>query len=151
MQNLNNESQGFIRLSTDEVKNNLVDILRRVIFENERIIVQQGQEDIAAIIPVSEFEKLSELWDEIASSQFSPEEEEYYQYERGIHCLYLDDIEANFHDILEEVKFDGELFALLPPENLGGKKMDSCEPGAILINLGQFWIPESMIVEKNEA
>lgn len=47
-----NMDEGFIRLTTDEVRENLIDILRRVLVEQERIVLQRTGEEVAAIIPI---------------------------------------------------------------------------------------------------
>jgi len=38
------EDEGFIRLTTDEVKDNLVDAIARVMVKGERIVLQQAGE-----------------------------------------------------------------------------------------------------------
>ncbi|WP_017717896.1 type II toxin-antitoxin system Phd/YefM family antitoxin [Kamptonema formosum] len=144
------EGEGFIRLSTDEVREGLVDIMRRVLVEGERILLQQAGEEVAAIIPVEEFNRLGYLMQGLKPSQYLPEEEAYYEHERGIHCLYADDLQKYFADILEEVRSEGELFGFLPPANLGGRDVDIFVPVAILMSPDRFWIPEYMIAEKRD-
>jgi len=144
------EGEGFIRLSTDEVRDNLVDIMRRVMVEGERILLQQAGEEVAAIIPVGEFKRLGYLMDWIKPSQYLPEEEAYYEDERGIHCLYAGEVKEYFAEILEEVRSEGELFGLLPPENLGGREVDIFVPVAILMSTDRFWMPEYMLAEKRD-
>ncbi len=148
IQDYASEDKGFIRLTTDEVRDKLVDALARVMVEGERIVLQRLGEEVAAIIPIREFERLDNLMYQMKPSPYSPEEEEYYEDERGIHCVYPDEVQADFDDILEEVMFDGELFGLLPIENLGGKKVDIFAPVAILMPIDKFWIPEYVIREK---
>ncbi|GAB4176590.1 MAG: hypothetical protein Fur006_07640 [Coleofasciculaceae cyanobacterium] len=114
--------------------------------EGERIVLERKGEDVAAIIPRREFERLDELMERLKPSPFTPEEEEYYG--DGIHCVYPDEVQADFDDILEQVMLDGELFGLLPIENLGGKKVDIFAPVAILMSIDKFWIPEYVIREK---
>jgi prevent-host-death family protein len=138
--------EGFIRLTTDEVRNNLIDAIARVMVEGERIVLQQSGEEVAAIIPIREFERLDNLMAQLKPSSYTPEEEDYY--ENGIHCVYPDEVQAEFDDILEQVMLDGELFGLLPIENLGGKKVDIFAPVAILMPIDNFWIPEYVIREK---
>jgi prevent-host-death family protein len=138
--------EGFIRLTTDEVKDNLIDAIARVMLEGKRIVLQRSGEEVAAIIPIREFERLDELMERLQPSPYTPEEEEYY--EDGIHCVYPDEVQADFDDILEQVIFDGELFGLLPIENLGGKKVDIFAPVAILMPIDKFWLPEYVIREK---
>ena len=106
--------RGFIRLSTDEVRDGLVDIMRRVLVEGERILLQQAGEEVAAIIPVEEFNRLGYLMQGLKPSQYLPEEEAYYEHERGIHCLYADDLQKYFAYILEEVRSEGELLGCCP-------------------------------------
>jgi PHD/YefM family antitoxin component YafN of YafNO toxin-antitoxin module len=141
-----NTNEGFIRLTTDEVRDNLIDTLRRVLVEGERIVLQRAGEEVAAIIPIREFERLDDLMERLKPSLYTPEEEEYYG--NGIHCVYPDEVEAEFDDILEEVMLDGELFGLLQIENLGGKKIDIFAPVAILMPIDKFWIPEYLTREK---
>jgi prevent-host-death family protein len=140
--------EGFICLTTDEVKDNLIDVIARVMVEGKRIVLQRSGEEVAAIIPIREFERLDNLMYQMKPSPYSPEEEEYYEDERGIHCVYPDEVQVDFEDILEEVMFDEELFGLLPIENLGGKKVDIFAPVAILMPIDKFWIPEYVIREK---
>ena len=142
---MSNTKQGFIYLTTDKVRDNLVEILTRVMFDNERIILQQGDIDVAAMISLREFERLDYLWDKLHPSPFNPEDEEYYLDEKGIHCVYLDEIESAFADIIDDVRFEGEFFGLLPPENLGNQEVDCFAPGAILMNLERFWISDELL------
>jgi hypothetical protein len=116
--------------------------------EGDRIVLQQIGEDVAAIIPIEEFEKLGYIMELIKPSQYLPEEEEYYEGDRAIHCLYPDDIIADFDEILEAVKLDGELFGLLPTEKMGGKEIDIYMPVAIFMSIDNFWVPEYFIREK---
>ncbi len=141
-----NTDEGFIRLTTDEVRDNLIDILRRVLVEEKRIVLQRAGEEVAAIIPTREFERLDDLMAQLKPSFYTPEEEEYY--EDGIHCIYPDEVQAEFDDILEQVRLDGELFGLLPIENLGGKNVDIFAPVAILMSIDKFWIPDYLLREK---
>jgi hypothetical protein len=146
MQDYADADEGFIRLRTDQVKDNLIDAIAQVMLEGKRIVLQQAREDVAAIIPIREFERLDELMERLQPSPYTPEEEEYYQ--DGIHCVYPDEVQADFDDILEQVMLDGELFGLLPIENLGEKKVDIFTPGAILMPIDKFWLPEYVIREK---
>ncbi len=144
------EGKGFIRLTSDEVRDSLVDIMRRVLFEGERILLLEAGEEVAAIIPVKEFERLGYLMDWLKPSQYLPEEEAYYEDERGIHCLYAGEIQEYFADILEDVRSEGELFGLLPPANLGGREVDIFMPVAILMSAERFWVPEYIMAEKRD-
>jgi prevent-host-death family protein len=139
------EDEGFIRLTTDEVKDNLVDAIARVMVKGERIVLQQAGEEVAAIIPIREFERLDALIYEMKPGPYLPEDEAYYEDERGIHCVYPDEVEAAFDDILEAVRLEGELFGLLPIPNLGGKKVDVFAPVAVLMPIEKFWVPEYVI------
>jgi len=142
------QDEGFIRLTTDEVRDNLIDVIVRVMVEKERIILQQAGKEVAAIIPVREFELLESWKQEMLSSLYQPDEDEYYADERGIHCLYLEDMQADFDNIIEQVRFDGEFYAFLPTNNLGGKKVDVFSPVAVLMPIENFWIPEYLFADK---
>ncbi len=144
------EGKGFIRLTSDEVRENLVDIMRRVMVEGERILLQEAGEEFAAIIPVGEFERLDDIMVELKPSQYLPEEEEYYEDEMVIHCVDADEVQEYFAEILEEVRIEGELFGLLPPENLGGREVDIFVPVALLMSPDRFWVPEYIIAEKRD-
>lgn len=56
-----NTDEGFIRLTTDEVRDNWIDILRLVLVEKKRIVLQRAGEEVAAIIPTRKFEQLDDL------------------------------------------------------------------------------------------
>lgn len=142
------EDEGFIRLTTDAVRDNLADTLKRVMVEGERIVLQQAGEEVAAIIPIREFERLDALKAQIKSSPYTPEEEEYYEDEQGIHCLYPDEVQAEFDDILEQVRVEGMLVGLLPIPNLGGQNVDIFAPVAILMSIDNFWVPEYLIAAR---
>jgi hypothetical protein len=146
-QNNNSEDEGFIRLSTDEIRENLLDALIRIVTQGTRIVLQQAGEDVAAIIPAREFTRLDALIHEIKSSLYFPEDDEYYEDERGIHCIYPDEVKSDFADILAAVRVDGELFGLLPTPNLGGKDVDIFMPVAVLMPIEKFWLPEYIINE----
>lgn len=138
---------GFIRLSTEEVRGNLEEALARVVLDGARIILHQAGEEVAALIPRWEFEKLDYLLQELIPSPFNPDEEEYYEDDGPIHCLRPDEIQAKFALILEEVKEYGEIFGLLPPEILRGRQMDIFIPAAILMPMDIFWLPEHLMHE----
>lgn len=110
--------------------------------------MQQNSEDVAAIIPRREFERLDSLKAELAPGLYLADEEEYYEDEKGIHCLHPDRIKENFEGILEAISFDGELFGLLPIENLGGKQVDIFMPVAVMMGIDNFWVPEYIIAAK---
>lgn len=44
IQNNTHQDEGFIRLDTDEVPDNLIDVIIRVMVEKERIVWQQAGE-----------------------------------------------------------------------------------------------------------
>ncbi|GET38157.1 type II toxin-antitoxin system prevent-host-death family antitoxin [Microseira wollei] len=145
------EDAGFIRLSTDEVREKLEEAIARVVLDGDRIILHQAGEEVAALIPRREFEKLDYLLDQLIPSPFNPEEEEYYEDEGGIHCLDPDEVQEEFDLILEEVKEYGELFGLLPPAILRGQQMDIFIPEAILMPMDKFWIPEHLILDRIDS
>lgn len=144
------KERGYTRLTADELKENLVEIIRRVMVDKERILVEREGEEVAAIVPRREFERLDYLLEKLKPSQFNPDEEEYYANEKGIHCLYPDQIIENFEEILEAIAEDNELFGLLPVENLGGKNLDIFMPVATMMSMDFFWIPDYIIAAKNE-
>lgn len=145
------EDTGFIRLSTEELRENLEDVLAQVVFDTARIVLHQAGEEVAALIPAWEFEKLDYLLQDLIPSLFNPDEEEYYEDYGPIHCVDLDQIQAELDLILKKVKESGELFGLLPPEILRGQEMDSFIAAAILMPIDKFWIPEHLILDKLEA
>ncbi len=143
-------NKGYTRLTADEIKENLVEIIRRVMIDKERILVERDGEEVAAIVPVREFEDLHDLLKEIKPSQFNPDEEEYYVNDKWIHCMYPKQILENFEEILEAIAEDNELFGLLPIENLGGQKVDIFMPVATMMSMDFFWIPDYVMAAKNE-
>ena len=142
-----NGDEGFIRSSTEEVRANLLEALKTIIL-GKRIVLQQAGEEVAAIIPVKEFERLEYLEHELVPPLWEPYEEEYYQDDGGIHCVLLDEMEAEFDQILGEIKVYNELFGLLPPQNLSGKEFDVFAPVAIMMNIKKFWVSEYWMGEK---
>ena len=144
------KNPGYSRLSDDEVKENLVEIIRRVMVEKERIVVELNGEEVAAIVPIGEFERLDYLLNDLKPSEFNPDEEDYYANEKGIHCMRPEQIIENIEEILAAIAEDNELFGLLPPSNLGGKKVDIFMPVAIMMSMDFFWIPDYLMAAKNE-
>ena len=138
--------EGFFRLTVEEFCENAIDIIKRVVFKGDRILLQQAGEDIAAIIVETEFHKLDYLIAELKPSQFLPDEEEYYEDERGIHCIYPDELVEDIDNILADVNEFDELFGLLPTEEMG-EDVDICMPVAILMSVDRFWVPEYLIAE----
>lgn len=143
------QNEGFMRLSAEEVRNNLLEALKNVVLEGKRIVLQQAGEDIAAIIPVKEFERLEYLEQQLVPAIWEPYEEEFYEDDGGIHCVLLDEMELEFDDILTEMTVYNELFGLLPPRKLLGNKFDVFVPVAIVMNINRFWVPEYWISENN--
>lgn len=144
-----NQDEGFIRWSTEEVRSNLLEALKTVVLAGKRIVLQQDGEEVAAIIPIKEFHRLEYLEHELVPPIWEPYEEEFYEDDGGIHCVLLDEMQAEFDDILTEVTVYNELFGLLPPEKLSGKKFDVFSPVAIMMNIDKFWVPEYWIYEKD--
>ncbi|MFB2972113.1 type II toxin-antitoxin system Phd/YefM family antitoxin [Aerosakkonema sp. BLCC-F183] len=139
------EDEGFIRLTIEEVKDDLMDAIAQVMLNRSRIVLLQAGEEVAAIVPIDEFERLDYLLEWIKPSQFTPCEEEYYENEGGIRCLRIDEFQDDFYDIVADVLGYGQLFGFLPPANLGGKEFDIFIPMAILMPIDNFWIPEYFI------
>ncbi|MGB3758260.1 MAG: type II toxin-antitoxin system Phd/YefM family antitoxin [Rivularia sp. (in: cyanobacteria)] len=144
-----NQDEGFIRWSTEEVRGNLLEALKIVVLAGKRIVLQQAGKEVAAIIPIKEFERLEYLEHELVPPIWEPYEEEYYEDDGGIHCVLVDEMEAEFDDIITEVTVYNELFGLLPPQYLVGKEFDVFIPVAILMNIEKFWVPEYLIGEKD--
>ena len=140
------DSEGFIRLTTEEFQSSAIDIIKRVMFQGDRFLLQQAGEDVAAVIPESEFHKLDYWMAEIKPSQFMPEEEEYYADEGAIHCIYPDEVLEDLDNILADVKEFDELFGLLPISEMG-EDVDIFMPVAILMSAERFWVPEYVIAE----
>jgi hypothetical protein len=138
--------EGFFRLTVEEFSANAIEIIKGVMQKGDRIILQQAGEDVGAIILESEFEKLDYLIAELKPSQFLPEEEAYYEDERGIHCIYPDELVEDIDNILADVNEFHELFGLLPTEEMG-EDVDICIPVAILMSVDRFWVPEYLIAE----
>jgi len=144
-----NQDEGFIRSSIEEVRGNLLEALKTVVLAGKRIVIQQAGEEVAAIIPVKEFHRLEYLEHELVPPIWEPYEEEYYEDEGGIHCILVDEMEAEFDEIITEVTVYNELFGLLPPQHLSGKEFDTFAPVAILMNIDKFWVSEYWISEKD--
>ena len=143
-----NENEGFICLTTEEVRGNLLEILSRVMLEGKRFVLLKGEEEVAAI-PDREFERLEYLKEEIKPSPFLPSEYEYYENEKGNHCIRLNEFKAEFEEILLEVMLNDEVFGLIPPKHLEMGEFDTFTPAAILMNINNFWLPDYWISEKN--
>lgn len=144
-----NQDEGFVRSSIEQVRGNLLEALKKVVLAGKRIVLQQDGEDVAAIIPVKEFERLEYLEHELVPPIWEPYEEEFYENDGGIHCVLVEEMEAEFDEIITEVREYNELFALLPPEHLSGKEFDVFAPAAIVMNIDKFWVSEYWIYEKD--
>ncbi len=140
-------SEGFFRLTVEDFCENAIEIIKQVMQKGDRIILQQAGEDIAAIVLEEEFHKLDYLMAELKPSQFFPDEEEYYEDEGGIHCIYPDQLLEDFDNILADVKEFDELFGLLPTEEMG-ENIDIFISVVILMSVDRFWVPEYLIAEK---
>jgi hypothetical protein len=145
------ENAGFICLNTEEVRGNLKDAIARVVFDGSRIILHQAGEEVAALIPFREFERLDCLLQQLILSPFNPDEEEYYEDEVIVRCLRPHKIQAEFDLILAAVNEYGNFFGLLPPKILREREMDIFSPAAILMPIDKFWIPEHLILDKIEG
>lgn len=145
-----NKNPGYSHLSDDELKENLVEIIRRVMVDKERIVVELNGEEVAAIVPIGEFERLDDLLNDLKPSEFNPDEEDYYANDTGIHCMRHEQIIENIEEILAAIAEDNELFGLMPVPNLGGKKVDIFMPVAIMMSMDFFWIPDYLMAAKNE-
>lgn len=143
------QNDGFIRSSTEEIRSNLLEALKTVALAGRRIVLQQGGKEVAAIIPVKEFERLEYLEHELVPRIWETHEEEYYEDDGGIHCILLSEMEEEFDEIITEVTVYNEFFGLLPPQHLSGKKFDIFAPVAIVMNIKKFWVSEYLIREKD--
>jgi len=141
------KDSGFTRITTFEVWDNLLEVTTAVMLEGTRFVLQEAGTDVGAIVPVREFEKLCDMMEELKPSQFSPEEEEYYEDDIAIHCMYPDLIVATFNDIIEAVRYENEVFGILPIENMGGQEVDIFMPVAIVMSMDRFWVPEYLFVK----
>lgn len=145
-----NKNPGYTRFTDDELKENLVEIIRRVMVDKERIVVEINGKEVAAIVPIREFERLDSLLNELKPSEFTPEEEDYYANDTGIHCMRHEQIIENIEEIFAAIAEDNELFGLMPVPNLGGEKVDIFMPVAIMMSMDFFWIPDYLMAAKNE-
>ena len=141
------KDSGFTRITTAAVRSNLLEVTTQVMLEGTRFVLQESGTDVGAIVPVREFDKLCDMMEKLKPSQYSPEEEEYYEDDIAIHCMYPDDILAAFDDIIEAVRYENEVFGILPIENMGGKEVDIFMPVAIIMSCDRFWVPEYLFVK----
>jgi hypothetical protein len=140
-------SEGFFRLTVEDFRENAIEIIKRVMFKGDRILLQEAGEDVGAIVPETEFHKLDYLMAELKPSQFLPEEEEYYEDEGAIHCIYPDELVEDIDNILADVNEFDELFGLLPTKEMG-EDVDIYMPVAILMSVDRFWVPDYVIAEQ---
>lgn len=138
---------GFFRLTVEDFRENAIEIIKRVMFQGDRILLQEAGEDVGAIVPEEEFHKLDYLMAEIKPSQFMPEEEAYYEDEGPIHCIYPDEFLENLENILADVNEFDELFGLLPTKEMG-KDVDIYISAAIVMSVERFWVPDYVIAEQ---
>ncbi|MGL5065695.1 MAG: type II toxin-antitoxin system Phd/YefM family antitoxin [Microcoleus sp.] len=141
------DCEGFIRLTTEEFQVSAIEIIKRVMFEGSRFVLQQAGEDAVALIPEEEFHKLDYLMAEIKPSQFMPDEEEYYADEGPIHCMSIDKIVEDLDDIIADIQEFDDLFGVLPLAEMG-ENVDIFISVAILMSVNRFWVPEYAIEEK---
>jgi hypothetical protein len=147
------EGEGFIRLATEELCRNPIEIIKRVMLQGTRFVLQQAGEDVAAIITEAEFYRLYCAISNIKGVQFLPDEEllldeeEIYEYESGISCINLEDFLENFDNVLDRILEDGEVFGLLATEDMGDD-VDLFMPVAIVMSVNRFWVPDYVIAER---
>lgn len=139
--------EGFFRLTVEDFRENAIEIIKRVMFKGDRILLQQAGEDVAAIVLEAEFHKLDYLMAELKPSQFLPEEEEYYEDEGAIHCIYPEELVEDIDNILADVNEFDELFGLLPTAEMG-QDVDIYMPVAILMSVDRFWVPDYVMAER---
>lgn len=144
---LKNQEAGFIRLQTDVFRVKLLASINDVILEKQRILLVKGEEDVAAIIPVNEFERLEWITYDIKYGQFMIDEEYNYEDECGIPCINIKELEWNFEEILERVICNNETFGLTFPTAAFEDDLENFLPGAILMNIHKFWIPDYWLIK----
>ncbi len=86
---------------------------------------------------------------EIKPSQFLPDEEEYYENDGAIHCIYPHELLEDLDNILADVNEFDELFGLLPTIEMG-KDVDIFISAAILMSVDRFWVPDYVMAERQE-
>ncbi|WP_377474139.1 MAG: type II toxin-antitoxin system Phd/YefM family antitoxin [Microcoleus anatoxicus] len=139
--------EGFFRLSVEHFRQNAMEIMKRVMFQGDRILLQEAGEDVGAIVPEAEFHKLDYLMAEIKPSQFMPEEEAYYEDEGAIHCIYPDEFLDDLENILADVNEFDELFGLIPTKEMG-EDVDIFMSAAIVMSVDRFWVPDYVMAER---
>ncbi|MEZ2229312.1 type II toxin-antitoxin system Phd/YefM family antitoxin [Microcoleus sp.] len=139
--------EGFFRLSVEDFRENAMEIMKRVMFQGDRILLQEAGEDVGAIVPEAEFHKLDYLMAEIKPSQFMPEEEAYYEDEGAIHCIYPDEFLDDLENILADVNEFDELFGLIPTKEMG-EDVDIFMSAAIVMSVDRFWVADYVMAER---
>jgi hypothetical protein len=139
--------EGFFRLTVEDFRESAIGIIKQVMFKGDRILLQQAGEDVGAIVPEAEFHKLDYLMAEIKPSQFLPDEEEYYENDGAIHCIYPHELLEDLDNILADVNEFDELFGLLPTIEMG-KDVDIFISAAILMSVDRFWVPDYVMAER---
>lgn len=139
--------EGFFRLTVEDFRENAIEIMKRVMFQGDRILLQEAGEDVGAIVPEAEFHKLDYLMAEIKPSQFMPDEEAYYEDEGAIHCIYPDEFLDDLENILADVNEFDELFGLLPTKEMG-EDVDIFISAAIVMSVDRFWVPDYVMAER---
>lgn len=140
--------EGFFRLNVEDFRENAIDIIKRVMFKGDRILLQEAGKDVGAIVPEAEFHKLDYLMAELKPSQFMPEEEEYYEDDGAIHCIYPDELVEDIDNILADVNEFDELFGLLPTAEMG-QNVDIFISVAILMSVDRFWVPDYVMAQRH--
>ncbi|HEY9808634.1 MAG TPA: hypothetical protein V6D13_04780 [Halomicronema sp.] len=151
-QNLPVEGEGFIRITTEEFKNNLTGIMMLVSLEKMRFLVQKDEKDIAAVISCGEFEKFQDIIDDIKPSQYLPYEEDCHDDDICIHGVYWDDFLESFETILKDVFYEEQCFGLMASKDMDNfdKSLDIFMPTAIVMSANWFWVSEYYIAEHQE-
>jgi len=139
--------EGFFRLTVEDFRESAIDTIKQVMFKGDRILLQQAGEDVGAIVPEAEFHKLNYLMAEIKPSQFLPDEEQYYENDEAIHCIYPGELLEDLDNILADVNEFDELFGLLPTIEMG-KNVDIFISAAILMSVDRFWVPDYVMAER---
>ncbi|MBD2294798.1 type II toxin-antitoxin system Phd/YefM family antitoxin [Anabaena sphaerica FACHB-251] len=139
---LSSKAEGFIRIQTEVVKSKLLLIISDVLLEKQRIVLEKGEQEVAAIIPADEFERLEWLRYDIKYGQFQLDEEYDDENECGIPCINIQELEWNFEQILAQVMCSDEIFGLTFPTASFEDDNENFIPGAILMNINNFWIPD---------
>jgi hypothetical protein len=144
---MQNHEEGFIRLQTDAFMINFLANISNVILQKQRIVLAQGEEEVAAIIPAHEFERLQWTRYDIKYGQFMIDEEYNYEDDSGTPCINIKELEWNFEQILQRVMCNDETFGLIFATDSFSDNIDNFIPGAILMNIHKFWIPDYWLIK----